>query len=226
MTAHRSDESRIGLPTQQHGEGGHFAAGSVTGKTGKTPDAPLVEAVKAEGLPAWLTAGQKHAVEAWLSQFQPQINQAASGGDPGQWAGIIHDLDAAIAAAPTTSTERVVHRELPVAGLAPGTTLRAPGYTATSPTALSATSSQITIPAGSRALELPGEVLLPRGTQFKVESTLPTGPVRLTVLGGSTPKSEPRQLSYYRALWMRTTDLHEREEILSAVRRISGEERP
>jgi hypothetical protein len=164
------------------------------------------------------SAGQSPAVQAWLGPSQAAINQEAISGQPGQYAQVIAQLDAEIKASKPHTADLVVYREISGAEtLTIGGTVTTKGFMATSPTPLSATASRITIPAGAHALTLPGEVLLPRGTQLRVD-----GPRQFTVLLASNG----RQLAYYRALWMRSSTSEERREILAAVNRIQGGMRP
>lgn len=162
------------------------------------------------------TTSPASPAEAWLSASQAEINQAAASGNPGKWAATIEALDAAITAAKPLAADQVVYREFAGAEkLEAGSILTSKGFMATSPTPLSATASKITIPAGSHALSLSGEVLLPRGTHLRVD-----GLRQFTVV--PEPSQGSRQLAYYRVLWMRSTEARERAEILEAARRIQG----
>lgn len=227
-----ASESRIGNPTQQHGGGGMFAKGHVQGST---PYAPVhtMEAALDQMLPTWLTSPQKQAVKAWLSHDQAEIHQAAISHAEGAWAGTIDNLDEAIASGPVTSADQVVYREFPATDqLVPGMVLQSPGFMATSPHPISGTAAQIHVPAGSRALALPGEVLLPRGTQLQVQSAVAGHAPQMTIFTGATgdpPKVDPDdapQRSYYRSLLTRAQNDTQRAAIMDAMRRVPGDQRP
>jgi hypothetical protein len=238
------NEDRIGSPNQAHDAGGKFGAGNVPGtvsghgKKGSQyakPHSPGGQPSSGGGGGGGgegdLTSGESQggtnrpgktesaAVQAWLSSSQSAINQAAISGQAGDWQSVITALDAEIAASKPHTADLVVYRELAGAEtLQNGVTVTSKGFMATSPTPLSATASRITIPAGAHALTLPGEVLLPRGTQLRVD-----GPRQFTVLLGQLTG---RQLAYYRALWMRSATIEEKDEIRAAVNRIQGGLRP
>jgi hypothetical protein len=156
------------------------------------------------------------AVQAWLSSSQSEINKAAASGNYGKWEAVITALDAAIAATKPLAADQTVYRELAGAEkLTVGAVLTSKGFMPTSPDPLSATASKITVPAGSHALSLPGEVLLARGTHLRVDDVR-----QFTVVTPSPEKA--RQLVWFRVLWLRATSIRERAEIETEVRRIQG----
>lgn len=214
----RLHEARVGNPGQQHGGGGMFAAGKVQA-TPYAPAKPAHEALESS-LPSWLTSPQRQAVNAWLSRDQGEIHQAAINNDKGPWAGVIQNLDAAISGSPVTTSDQVVYRIFPpTEKLTQGDVVRSPGFMATSPTPL-AGGAQIHIPAGSQVLQLPGEVLLPRGTQLQVQSSVPGHAPQMTVFSGKTgnpPKVENPTRSFWLALMTRATNEDDREAIRKRI---------
>jgi hypothetical protein len=240
-------EERIGSSNQSHDSSGKFGAGNVPGTVsghGKkggpyaqkhSPGGPSAGGGGGESDPTSgessggtnrpgkketiTSSGQSAAVQAWLGPSQAAINAEAISGQPGQYATTIAALDAEIKSSKPHTADLVVYREISGAEtLTIGGTVTTKGFMATSPTPLSATASRITIPAGAHALTLPGEVLLPRGTQLRVD-----GPRQFTVQLAS---NGGRHLAYYRLLWMQSDTPEQRAEILAAVNRIQGGMRP
>lgn len=197
------------------------------------PTAPAVQPqVMPVALPPGLTSQQKEAVTAWLGPQQPLIQAEAVSGNSGSYATIINNLKAAILTAPAIDHDQLVYRGVPpqdqalVQGMKPHATLHAAGFLPTSTTPLSplVRNMNVTLPRGTKALSLPGELLLSPGSQLRLDDVPANGNVEATYMGqAESPKKLPANrmlLAQYRSLWMRTSSQKERDDILEKVRKL------
>lgn len=222
-------------PEQPHDAGGKFAATTTHHKGGKTtsvdqehPPGQAQPAPPVIQVPPGLSAEEAQAVQAWLGQWHEAIAAEAAADTPGPYFTIIHLLDEAIRRARALTGDQVVYRGLPPAGqgglLHPHSIVRAAGFLDCSTVPLPPTlrALEITIPRGTRALALPGSLLLARGSHLRIELVPANGNIRATLLPVGAPPREKRgdeALARYRALWMRSRSPEERMALLQAVER-------
>jgi len=183
-------------------------------------------------LPSGLSPDQEKAVQAWLGPDQPNINAEAASRNPGPYASVIESLESAILQAPALDHDQLVYRGLPAGDLSavvkPHAVLTSPGFTPTSTTALPmmVRAMEVAIPRGSKVLELPGELLLPRGARIRIDDVPSNGNIAATYMGPSMtskrslPTDYDLQLARYRSLWFQANTVRERQAILDAVRRL------
>lgn len=191
-------------------------------------------------LPEGLTPDQEAAVQAWMGPQHEQINAQAVSGNKGPYTDVISGLASAIQDSPALDHDQVVYRGLPpgdpmLRNLKPHQVYSMAGFLSASTVPLPASvySMEITIPRGTKALQLPGELVVDRGAHIRMDVVPLNGNVKSTMVGTAAPKpsSSPPSpsdrsgpealLARYRSLYMRASSREERAAIVMAAKKVA-----
>lgn len=228
------------VPTKGEPGGGTTGSGDDAAPAA-APQSQTPATVPPPLLPEGLSPEQTQAVQAWLGPQQQDIQAQASSGNKGPYDAIIAALSEAILQSPALDHDQIVYVGLPPGDLSqhlkPHTLFQGSGFRPTSTTALPVQTRaiELTVPRGSKGLQLPGELLLPRGSRIRIDEVPLNGNVAGTYMGSgpaATHKGDARGivedseldalLSRYRVLWMQADTREQRESILKAVDRVKS----